>query len=284
MKIAVFPNFEKKNAHPTSLRVCEILNGMGVELFADEKYAGYFSSVGYVKTFPRRNAAEMCDIMIAIGGDGTILRHSDFAAEFRKPLLGINTGRLGFMASMESDELDSLSKLISGDFRIEERMMIQAEIIGSDGNSELFTALNDVVIVRPFSGIADFDICVNGRTVSQIRADGVVFSTPTGSTAYGISAGGPILEPCLDCIEFTPICPHSLSSRTILFSSEHRLEVIHTSYEGDVYFTVDGKPGRNIGLSDRVMISKSDKTLRLIDIKGFSFYDAVNNKLMRPIK
>ena len=284
MIAAVFPNFQKKNAYTAALEVCGILNKMGIGITVDERYGEYYKNIPYVIPDTRENAAGMSDVIIAIGGDGTILRCSDCASDLGKPLLGINTGRLGFMASMETDELYYLNKLVTGDYTVDERMMLDAEIIDGDGRSEHHTALNDVIVSCPYSAIADFEVSVGGRTVSRLRADGVIFSTPTGSTAYGVSAGGPILEPCLDCIEFTPICPHSLSSRTILFSSAHRLELRHESEKNDIYFTVDGKPGRPIENSDRVIISKSEKKLKLIDIKGFSFYDAVNNKLMRPIK
>ncbi len=283
MTAAVFPNFEKKNALETAITVCQCLHNMCINIVADKKYEKYLGGMKYIRFEDVSAAADICDVMIVIGGDGTILEYSECAADREKPLLGINTGRLGFMASMETDELYNLSKLISGDYEVENRMMLDAVIIHADGSREKYSALNDVVVSRSYACITDFDISVSGRNVSSLRADGVVFSTPTGSTAYALSAGGPILEPYLDCIEFTPICPHSLSSRTMLFSTMHKVTVRHYSDDG-VYFTVDGKPGHSVLGSDIIEISKSDKYLRLIDIKGFSFYDAVNNKLMRPIK
>ena len=127
MIIAVFPNFDKSKASEVTVKACGMLNDMGVSVYADEKCSEYFEDLSFVELMPRREASRLCDIIIAIGGDGTILRNSDYASEFEKPMLGINTGRLGFMASMEIDELDSLSKLISGDFNVEDRMMIKAE-------------------------------------------------------------------------------------------------------------------------------------------------------------
>ena len=117
-----------------------------------------------------------------------------------------------------------------------------------------------------------------------MRSDGMVFATPTGSTAYALSAGGPILEPCTECIQLTPICPHSLFSRTMVFTAERILEVRHYTDDDSVYYSVDGKSKCTIGKDDRLVIKKSLKKLRLIDIKGHSFFDSVNNKLMNPIK
>ncbi|MBQ8569563.1 MAG: NAD(+)/NADH kinase [Oscillospiraceae bacterium] len=284
MTAAVFPNFEKNKAQETAVKVCECLHNMGMDIIGDSHYSSRLDMLSFVDFMQVNEAIDASDVVIAIGGDGTILEYSECAAELNKPLLGINTGRLGFMASMETDELHNLSRLISGDYEIENRMMLNAELIHEDGSTEIFSALNDIVVSRPYSKLVDYDVSVNGRSVSSLRADGVVFSTPTGSTAYALSAGGPILEPYLECIQYTPICPQSLSSRTMLFSTEHRLVLKHFSENEDVYFSVDGKKARFMSYKDNLVISKSRKYLRLIDIKGFSFYDAVNNKLMKPIK
>lgn len=284
MTIAVFANFEKNNALSATTEVCRILRDMNITIVADRQYAEQFSEMSSVRLCEKQDAAKMCDIMIAIGGDGTILRYAPYAAEFDKPLLGINTGRLGFMASLESNELYALSRLKSGEYEIIPRMMLDAEIVSENGDKKKYAALNDFVISNPYSRISDFEISINGRTVNSVRADGIVFSTPTGSTAYALSAGGPIIDPLVECIEFTPICPHVLSSRTILFSASHVLVASHKSNDGNVYFIADGKPHIHIGRNDKVVISRSEKNLKLIDIRGFSFYDAVNNKLMCPIK
>jgi NAD+ kinase len=284
VKVVLMPNFRKKNALPTALEACDILKRLGSEIYADSSQKEELSQKAFVRYGSIEQITQLCDFVIAIGGDGTILKASRYASLYNKPLMGINTGRLGFMASMEADELENLSRLKTGDYTVEERMMLNAELV-CENERTIYTALNDIVIARPYSKIADYDISIRGKTVSSIRADGIVFSTPTGSTAYALSAGGPIVEPQLECIQLTPICPHSLFSRTILFSATEKIEVRHFAKEfGDIYFAVDGKENISINSKSVLSIYKSEKKLRLIDIKGNSFFDAVNNKLMNSIK
>ncbi|MCM1382151.1 MAG: NAD(+)/NADH kinase [Muribaculaceae bacterium] len=284
MKIVLFPNFGKKNALSTALECCDILNGLGAEVLAEERYKNEFAEKDFVKFGGIEEITEKCDIIIAIGGDGTILKASSYASLFDKPLMGINTGRLGFMASVEIDGLDMLSRLKTRDYTVESRMMLDVSVMRDSGIISSYTALNDVVISRPYSKIADYTVSTEGIAVSSMRSDGMVFSTPTGSTAYALSAGGPILEPSTECIQLTPICPHSLFSRTMVFSAERTLEVRHCSEDDLVYFSVDGRKNVQLLKSDTLIIKKSAKKLRLIDIKGNSFFNAVNNKLMNPIK
>lgn len=284
MKIAVMPNFGKLHALRTALECCDILNSLGIGVLAENRFKNEFEDKSFVTLGTAEEIAAECDIIIAIGGDGTILTASVQASANNKPLLGINTGRLGFMASMERDELESLVKLKTGDYCTEDRMMLDASLVRDGKTVSSHTALNDVVIARPYSKITDYEIFTDGIAVSSMRSDGMVFATPTGSTAYALSAGGPILEPETECIQLTPICPHSLFSRTMVFKSERVLEVRHYSDDDSVYFSVDGKFSCALTRDERLIIKKSEKKLRLIDIKGHSFFGAVNSKLMNPIK
>ena len=245
MTAAVFPNFQKKEAIQAAKSVCSILHKLNVDIISDKKIADTASIM------PANDAIRACDTVIVIGGDGTILDYSVCAAENSKPLLGINVGRIGFMATLETDELDKLEKLVNGEYTVEKRIMI-------DG----YTALNDIYISAQFSSLVDFKVAINGYTVSSIRSDGIIFSTPTGSTAYSLSAGGPIAEPSLDCIEMTPVCPQSLSSRTILFSPEHSLVTEYRSRDISVDLTVDGRIRERLSPGDKVIIAKSEKVLR----------------------
>lgn len=284
MTAAVFLNYKKEKAVEAAEKVCEILYNMRIDILADEKFSAYYRNPEQLSFESADSAISQCDVVIAVGGDGTILEYSSCAAEYEKPLLGVNVGRLGFMASLETDELYKLSRLVSGDYVVEHRMMLDGKIIRADGTEEDYSALNDICLSRPYSRLTDYEVSIRDRVVSSIRADGLIFSTPTGSTAYSLSAGGPIVEPCLECIQMTPVCPQSLSSRPILFSPSHSLVITHDAADDSISLTVDGRLGKEISASDRVMISRSEKTLRLIDINGASFYDAVNNKLMKPIK
>ncbi len=285
MKVVLYPNFGKPNALSAAIEVSRLLDKLEIEVMTDTANKNEFESEGFIKYGDINQITAQCDAVIAIGGDGTILKASRCASEYDKPLLGINTGRLGFMASMEKDELKNIYKLKTSDYKIENRMMLDVSQIRENSVIAKYTALNDIVIARPYSKITDFEISTDGIVVSSIRSDGVVFSTPTGSTAYALSAGGPIVEPLMNSIQMTPVCPHSLSSRTMLFAPDRKIEIRHRSNEkAGVYYIVDGRPEIKMENSDVLIVERSLKRLRLIDIKGHSFFDAVNKKLMNPIK
>lgn len=178
MKIAIMPNFGKQHALKTALECCDILNSLGIEVLAENCCKKEFAEKGFVNFGTAKEISAECDIIIAIGGDGTILTASVFASDYSKPLMGINTGRLGFMASMERDELSSLSKLKTGDYVKEERMMLDAQLVRSSETVSSHTALNDVVIARPYSKITDYEILTDGIVVSSMRSDGMVLLLP----------------------------------------------------------------------------------------------------------
>ena len=284
LNVVLYPNFKKANALNCALSACEILNKLDINVYVDKDYKKEFSGCSYVKFGMVEELIDFCDIVIAIGGDGTILKCAKLVSHTDKLILGINSGRLGFMASVEIEELDSLSRLKTGDYTIEKRMMLEVEHI-SDKKTVKYFALNDLVIARPYSKLSDFIILSNDKVVSKTRSDGLVFSTPTGSTAYSLSAGGPIIEPNMECIEFTPICPHSLFSRPIIFSSDKTLNVtFENSDKADMYFSIDGLEGMSFDAKDVLSISKSKRYINLIDLKKNTFYESLNKKLMQSIK
>lgn len=285
MNIVLFPNFTKPNALPTAQKLCLKLNELGIEVYTDIEYKKDFSGESFINYGYMDKITAECEAVIAIGGDGTILKASHYASEYDKPLLGVNTGHLGFMASMEIDELDNISRLKTHDYKLESRMMLDVVLMRENTMISNYTALNDVVVAGSCSNLCSYEISTDGIVVSSLRSDGVVFSTPTGSTAYALSAGGPIVEPLMETIQMTPVCPHSLSSRPMLFTADRHLEIRHFSNDdNEIYFSVDGRFECSFGREDHLVISRSNKRLRLIDIKGNSFFDAVNNKLMNPIK
>ncbi|MGN0599840.1 MAG: NAD(+)/NADH kinase [Oscillospiraceae bacterium] len=285
MNIVLFPNFTKPNALPTAQKLCLKLHELGINIYTDIEYKKDFSGESFINYGEMDKITAECEAVIAIGGDGTILKASHYASEYDKPLLGVNTGHLGFMASMEIDELDNISRLKTHDYKIESRMMLDVVLMHENTMISNYTALNDVVVAGSCSNLCSYEISTDGIVVSSLRSDGVVFSTPTGSTAYALSAGGPIVEPLMETIQMTPVCPHSLSSRPMLFTADRRLEICHFSNDdNEIYFSVDGKFECRFGKEDHLVVSRSNKRLRLIDIKGNSFFDAVNNKLMNPIK
>lgn len=283
MRVLIYPNLKKKNALECAESAISILNKNNINVYMDSKYKSEFKdkSIFFGEYL---DLVQKCDVIITIGGDGTILRCVKVACQYDKPILGINSGRLGFMASVESDELELLNNLVNKEMRYEERMMLSITHI-SNGHKIQYESLNDVVIARPYSKIAEYSVFSDNKIVSNIRADGLVISTPTGSTAYSLSAGGPIVEPDMECIELSPICSHSLFSRTILFSPNRQISIsINNKDLNDIYFSVDGEERIPLNYLDTFIIKKSDLKVKLIDIKGNTFFDSVNNKLMKSIK
>lgn len=280
MNAVIMPNLDKSMAAECTVRICRILSDCNIKPYIDASLRDCFDNIDV--SFA--DIYTLCpDIVIAVGGDGTILRSSSYAISCNAPLLGVNTGRLGFMASVEYDGLDVLSRIAQGECSIENRMLLKVTHV-HDGEENVIDALNDAVISRPYSKIADYRVTVNGSIVTQVRADGIVFSSPTGSTAYALSAGGPIIEPSLECIEYTTICPHSLFSRPMIFSPTDEICVSLTSKSDDVYCTVDGAARINILCGDTLIITRSDKTLKLVNMNPGSFFDAINKKMMRSLK
>ncbi|MBR1739496.1 MAG: NAD(+)/NADH kinase [Ruminococcus sp.] len=286
MKAYIVPNLDKTNCEEYTRETCRILLGCGIEPLMGKNLAEIFGSEAGVSFLSREDCLELCDIMIAVGGDGTILKCARSAAEHRKPVLGINCGRLGFMASLEHSQLGLLKRLSEDSFTLSRRMMIEALVKDKDGNEVNHRALNDIVISRADDcKIADFEVLKEDRRVSYLRANGVIFSTATGATAYSMSAGGPLIEPEMECIEFTQICPHSLFARSMIFSADSRLRVrVHISGGAHVCLNVDGNDVHRLCDGEEVEIVRSGSYIDIIDICGGSFFSSVNGKLMRPLK
>lgn len=283
MKIFIYPNLEKTHSYDCTAQASRILSAMGCEIIMTDSICPELSD-GFTVVSSIEQAVSLCDIIITIGGDGTILKIASIAAQSGKRLLGINCGRLGFMASLERCDLDKLTNLVSGEYKTESRMMLEAVIERENGSQERVTALNDIVITHGFNyNINDFTVLADGVLVSSLRADGLIFSTPTGASAYSLSAGGPLIEPSLDCIEFTQICPHSLFARTMIFASDKLIEVKYKA-EGTVGISADGASPVPITVNDRLYIKKSSLRLDLIDISGNNYFKSIGTKLMQPAK
>lgn len=226
-----------------------------------------------IKTVSKEDIFKVSECIITIGGDGTIIHSAKPAAILKKPIIGINCGRIGFIAELEKNEIELLEALIYDNYCIEERSMLQVKV----GKSKYY-CINDAVIAGgTVSKIMDFTLYHNGRKISDYRADGMVFSTPTGSTAYNLSAGGPIIDGKLKCIAATPICPHSLSSKTMIFAEKSKLKAVTNTK--DFYLTVDGEITVPIASSNEVEIKNSNLTVKLIKIKDSAFYEVLQEKL-----
>lgn len=285
LKIYISPNLEKKTCLEYMHKACDILLSQGCQLYADESIKNELCLKSATYGDPDEMVS-MCDYILVVGGDGTILRHAKRFAKHNKAILGLNSGRLGFMATLEHDEIDLLKDFCEGRFTVSKRMMLKAVAQLENGQTKEFTALNDVVFSKGTGcKIADFVVEKNESVITALRADGLIFSTPTGATAYSLSAGGPLIEPQLDCIEFTQICPHSLFARSMIFSPDSEISVCYNAATNPhVTVEVDGVAELKLTPGDKVRIMRSENEVKLIDITGSSFYDLVNMKLIKPLK
>ncbi len=230
---------------------------------------------------PRERLVEEAEILLVLGGDGTLLRSARDSAPRGIPLLGINLGHLGFLTEIDVPELlPGLEKLLSGQYTIEERMMLEARVIRQGSTVERVIGLNDAVITKgAFARLIFLETYVNDDFVSTYPADGLIVATPTGSTAYSLSAGGPLVTPELDLMVVTPICPHSLWARPLVINAASRVRVIIRSKQGEIMLTVDGQQGCKLQFNDTVLIQQSTHRTRLIRLKNRSFFYLLRQKL-----
>jgi len=220
---------------------------------------------------------EKADIVVALGGDGTIIHIAKKAAIYNKPVLGINTGQLGFMAGLEANELHRMSYLFDGNYTTRSRMMLRISM----GEQE-FHALNEAVVSRgSLSRMIELSVKNHEQSVVSYRADGLIVATPTGSTAYSLSAGGPIVDSAVECMLLTPICPHSLRSRSYIFDAAAKLTVsADLRADHSVYLTVDGEEGLPLLADEPITIEKSAYSARIIQIGSRAFYEVLDHKLL----
>lgn len=285
-KIALITNFNIYDKANAAMTVAEELIKYGAEVL--------IASVNKDRIFRmHKNRSEYhylsleevyaaCDAVVVLGGDGSLLDAARRAALLDKPILGINMGHLGYMTELEMSELSLLKKLFDGEYEIDRRAMLSIKVCRQDGvvKAESF-ALNDAVISNgSVSRIVDLELSEGGEPISSYRADGLIVATPTGSTAYSLSAGGPITDPHLSCICVTPVCPHTLSARPLLFRDDAVLEVKNTCQrEKMLFLTVDGRINFEIYRGDVVRITKSAMETRLIRLQHGGFYTKLQKKM-----
>ena len=275
MKIGLIINEKKPRARVVARGIASHLKG-GAELLS----CALCPLEGTAVLGTAEEVIEACDIAVTVGGDGTIIHHAKFAALYDKPLLGVNLGRVGFVANIEPDEICDVRKLLTGDYQIQRRMLLDIERTRGS-KTQTYTAVNEIAIHRDsLSSMVDISVDLFGERIISYRADGMLFSTPTGSTAYSLSAGGPIIQPDINCILLTPVCPHSLSSRQVVFGEDAVLTAsVHPSSNLKCYMTVDGQDYVPISSHDRITVRRSPRELKLIILKEKNFYTLLNEKL-----
>ncbi|MBE6530190.1 MAG: NAD(+)/NADH kinase [Ruminococcaceae bacterium] len=285
-KFALLTNFNFYEKVQAARQVADRLEEAGGEIliaaFNREKLIRAGIHRDSFQYLPMDALYEEADALIVLGGDGTILETARRASVCNKPILGVNLGRLGFMAELDLNELSYLPRLINDDFWIETRAMLRVELLSERGEPRSFChALNDATISNgSISRIIDLSLSENGSPVTTYRADGLIVATPTGSTAYSMSAGGAIVDPAVPAFCVTPICPHSFAARPLIFSDASTLEIKNVCVrEKMLFLTVDGRMNFEVYRNQTVRITKSEQITKLIRFKQNGFYQKFCRKM-----
>ena len=279
LKRVVFFVSRRQGAQDVAEKSAALLYKAGVSLCAPREYSQSVPLPGCIELVRDEDCMEGADLALVIGGDGSILRANFLAAPLGVPILGINMGRLGFLSELEPGETDLLSKLIEGQYSIETRMMLAVSIRRAGECVFEAQALNDVCVNRAAgSKILSMDILADEQFLARFRSDGVIVSTPTGSTAYSLSAGGPIIEPTLENMTLTPICAHGLYAKSFVLAPQRRIRLVLTDSHGAA-LSPDGRTGFPIESGDEICIAQSPYFTRLVRIKGKNVFEIIRDKL-----
>lgn len=283
-RIVLMPNTEKNIDPQWMNNLVFHLHEIGCDLRSPESSRRMFSRSEDCIAFheDKDPLYEKADLILVFGGDGSIIRAARSSVGREIPIAGINCGRLGYLAEIESNETDLLDAIVTGEGIIERRIMLDVQILREDTILGVDTpALNDIVLTNgPLPKLLSFGLYCNGELVENCYADGMILAAPTGSTAYSMSAGGPILDPCLNCICATPICPQTMNNRPVIFSGDSTLEFRNISSRGNTAFlSIDGQESIMLHPTDTVRIFRSPYHTNLIRIKQGGFLSALRRKL-----
>ena len=278
--IGVIPNkLKDANLNITDF-IAGWFNNKGSTIYASHDVKSQLSST--VIGVDDNELYEICDNLIVVGGDGTILGVAGNASDKGIPIVGVNLGRLGFLADIEPQHLEaSLQKLFEEDYEIEERMMLKATVVSAQGEQSVYYALNDINITRGnFSRLVELEIKVNGDLCDIYPADGIIIASPTGSTAYNLSAGGPIIVPHSNTYVITPICPHTIHAKSIMVSDKDRVEVKTLEEGNDMALSIDGRLEMYVTSEHSVYVERADKVTKLIKLSQRKFFDILREKMV----
>lgn len=282
-KFVIIPNLTKDTKLETTKLIVNWLEKNRCQIYLPLDVANFINKKEY--SCPESEMYNAADCAIVLGGDGTILNTARTVVKYDLPILGVNLGNLGFLAEVEKkDALSTLEKITKGDYYVQKRMMLDVRRLINHKEEAIGVALNDIVIARAsISRMMKYSVNVNDGHINNYSADGIIVSTPTGSTAYNLSAGGPILDPKNEMMVITPICPHTLMSRSIVLSQNDvvsiSLEENRKSWNKDIMITIDGQESIKINQEDKIIISKSNRSAKLITCNKNGFYMILKKKL-----
>jgi len=255
------------------------LKKRGVDVYVEKELG---KKIRHPNSIDRREIPKLVDVILVFGGDGTFLGVAREACKYGTPILGINLGGLGFLTEVTIDELyPMMERIIDGDYEVEDRQMLITSIRRGKKNIGTYEVLNDVVINKgALARIIDLAIYIEDSHVTTYKADGIILATPTGSTAYSLSAGGPIVHPGIPVTIITPICPHTLTNRPLVVSSKMKVEIKVTTQEPDTYLTLDGQIGVRLKTGDLIEVKRTDTSVKLIKSPFRDFFSILKTKLM----
>ena len=278
-KVGIITKTTSPHAQEVMGRLVPWLVDRGVALAIQDEFSHLQGEA--VTVTARDSVADEADLMLVLGGDGTLLSVARLVEGVDMPILGINLGSLGFLTELGIEELyPALEKVLQGDYKVEERVRLQVHIHRGEEIIGHYRVLNDVVINKgALARIFDLDAYVNGEIVTTYKADGLIVSTPTGSTAYSLAAGGPIVEPTLDVIIIAPICPHTLTNRPLVMPGDSRVDLQLMSDSGRVFITLDGQEGLQLATGDRIHIQASTSRVKLVRTGTKNFFEVLSTKL-----
>jgi len=277
MKAGILARTDKPQSAALVRSLAEALAGRGVEVLLEKNTAALTGSPGV----DDRQLASSCDLLLVLGGDGTILRALHRMQGAAPPIFGINVGSLGFLTGVSGEDWSrAVDSIAAGDFQLSSRTLLRVELERDGRVVETFTGLNDAVVSRGHhSQLIKVEVRIDGEELSVYHADGLIVATPTGSTAYSMSAGGPLLLPDSACLVITPICPHVLTNRSTVVADTAQLELRLVSPGPGVTVNVDGQEIREFGPADLLRVSRAEEKLRLATLPGRTFSGVLREKL-----
>lgn len=277
-KVGIIAKTQHRMAGESLKKISGWLKDRGIEVYMDKDTSGV---IGEKSHYKRAEIPSLTGLIIVLGGDGTLLSVARLIEERDVPILGVNLGSLGFLTEIGMDEIyPVLENVIRGDFTVENRIMLDVFIYREGKMVANYCALNDVVINRgTLARIVYLEIKINGLYVTTYRSDGLIIATPTGSTAYSLAAGGPIVYPTMNALILSPICPHTLTNRPIVIPDDVKIEINLITPDEGALATLDGQVGYSLNYRDTIEVRKAKNTIKLIQSPGKNYYEVLRKKL-----
>jgi NAD+ kinase len=277
-KIAIFAKVHDPRCQDVAIELIKWLEARGLVPLVESHLSRHLSCQGGAEHI---DIPEHADLVVVLGGDGTLISVARLVGDREVPILGVNLGSLGFLTEVTLDELyPALESCLSGDYRVSERMMLRAAVERDGREIESHQVLNDVVINKgALARIVDLETTVDESWLTTFKSDGLIISTPTGSTGYSLAAGGPIVHPALDCLVITPICPHTLTNRPIVVDAGASITVTLKSDKEDVFLTLDGQVGMELKGGDIIRVGRAERRTRLVMSRSKDYFEVLRTKL-----